>query len=248
MSRRIHYPRTCSECAGIYSTPSSFCDHKRVGHQNTNPCQRKQAQQIKSLNTNGSGNGNTSCNENNGSITTTSTTNNHCNITNNYGLPEWLDATELKGCVEDIKKAVALLESIGIKGLIDTDLYLRSKQLTHDDYLAAIRAKTAELDKIMQSVGERAARTSPRSYIEALQMFYNAIFKYDTSIEVTPEAYSRRCVNLDKSTDSICDMVKYSKNGRLNDDCVLELRKAHLLSTTGGHPLELITAVWWVLN
>ena len=215
MPPKIAYPRTCDRCKGVYSSRASFCNHQRQ-EQGSSSCDRKYNCSVIAGDQQ-SGGINLVCRDSN-------------NITiNNHGLPDWLDAKEFKGFIEQIKAAVALLEKIGIKGLQETDTYLRANQLTHDDYMSLLKDRTqqSKLEATISDIADRAAALKPRSYIQALDMFFTEIFWKESGIEVSVDSYKTRCINLENKNDSICDMLKYTNSNSENDDCILEFRKAH---------------------
>lgn len=229
MPPKIEYPRTCERCGGVYCSRTSFCNHQ-TKRENGSVCDRKYDSSVVTGDQQ-SGGINLVCHGDSNNITI-----------HNHGLPDWLDAKELKGFIEQIKAAVALLEKIGIKGLQQTDSYLRANQITHDDYISLLkdRTKQSKLEATIGDIADRAAALKPRSYIQALDMFFTEIFWRETGIEETVDSYKNRCINLEKKSDSICDMLKYTDPSPHNDDCILEFRKAHWT--------QLIVDILWRLS
>ena len=196
------YPRRCADCSSEpYKDKQSFSQHKRRG-----TCSKRiQLQKVQITN---------QININHLHIG-----NNDNSVNINQGLPDWIEADKIAGYVDQVKKTIALLEANGVKGLSETDRYIRKETFTYSDFVKALKEDFGTIDRVVdltkRTVPQKAAKIAP------LTLAYNFIFnnkKGSTELETL----HRRPFHLNDDTGA-CDVLTYENDTA--DDCVLGWEK-----------------------
>ena len=126
------YPRRCADCSSEpYKDKQSFSQHKRRG-----TCSKRiQLQKVQITN---------QININHLHIG-----NNDNSVNINQGLPDWIEADKIAGYVDQVKKTIALLEANGVKGLSETDRYIRKETFTYSDFVKALKEDFGTIDRVV---------------------------------------------------------------------------------------------------
>jgi len=193
------YPRICTDCGSEpYKDKQSFSKHKIRG-----TCARRMLLRTRVTNI---------TNQINIHIG-----DNSVNI-HNHGLPDWIEPDKVVGHVDQIKKALNLLEAKGVTGLSETDKYIRKEVFAYSDFVKAIKEDFATIDRVVEltkrTVPKKAAKIAP------LTLAYNFIFNNKKGSEL--ETLQRRPFYLDDDAGN-CDVLTYKDDTA--DDCVLGWEK-----------------------
>lgn len=136
----------------------------------------------------------------------------------NQGLPDWIEADKIGDHVDQVRKAVALLEANGVKGLAETDKYIRKEVFTYSDFVKALKDDFSAIDRVVEltkrTVPQKAAKIAP------LTLAYNFIFNNKKGSEL--ETLHRRPFHL-YNDEETCDVLAYKNDS--SADCVLGWEK-----------------------